>query len=36
MNGNVEDAEDAFFQITLKAWDQLFIHAIALPIFEPG
>jgi len=27
MNGNVEDAEDAFSQITLKAWDQLFIHA---------
>ncbi len=27
MNGNVEDAEDAFSQITLKAWEQLFIHA---------
>jgi RNA polymerase sigma-70 factor (ECF subfamily) len=27
MNGNVEEAEDAFSQITLKAWDQLFIHA---------
>lgn len=27
MNGNVEDAEDAFSQITLKAWDQLFLHA---------
>jgi len=27
MNGNVENAEDAFSQITLKAWDQLFIHA---------
>ena len=24
MNGNVENAEDAFSQITLKAWDQLF------------
>ena len=27
MNGNVEDAEDAFSQITLKAWEQLFVHA---------
>lgn len=27
MNGNVEDAEDAFSQITIKAWDQLFLHA---------
>ena len=27
MNGNVEDAEDAFSQVMLKAWDQLFIHA---------
>lgn len=27
MNGNIEDAEDAFSQITLKAWEQLFVHA---------
>ena len=27
MNGNVENAEDAFSQVTLKAWEQLFIHA---------
>ena len=27
MNGNMEDAEDAFSQATLKAWDQLFLHA---------
>ena len=27
MNGNIEDDEDAFSQITLKAWDQLFLYA---------
>lgn len=27
MNGNIEDAEDAFSQATLKVWDQLFLHA---------
>ncbi len=27
MNGNVEDGEDAFSQITLKAWEQLFLYA---------
>jgi len=27
MNGNIEDAEDAFSQATLKAWEQLFRHA---------
>lgn len=27
MKGNVENAEDAFSQVMLKAWEQLFVHA---------